>query len=70
MRVLKVLDPGTRRGPASEAQTLYEDLTDRSEPVDRSPGGARPTKRDRREMEAFRADRGAAGGPFRDGGDD
>ncbi|MBU2581369.1 MAG: RNA-binding S4 domain-containing protein [Alphaproteobacteria bacterium] len=27
MRVLKVLLPGTRRGPASEAQTLYEDLS-------------------------------------------
>lgn len=27
IRVLKVLDAGTRRGPASEAQTLYEDLS-------------------------------------------
>jgi len=27
IRVLKVLQPGSRRGPASEAQTLYEDLT-------------------------------------------
>lgn len=26
VRVLKVLQPGTRRGPASEAQALYEDL--------------------------------------------
>lgn len=39
VRVLKVLLPGTRRGPASEAQTLYEDLA----PVStsrQSPGGA------------------------------
>jgi len=70
VRILKVLDPGTRRGPASEAQTLYEDLTDRSEPADRSAGGARPTKRDRREMEAFRADRETGGRSFPDGGDD
>jgi ribosome-associated heat shock protein Hsp15 len=27
VRVLKVLEPGTRRGPASEAASLYEDLT-------------------------------------------
>ena len=26
VRVIKILDPGTRRGPAPEAQTLYEDL--------------------------------------------
>lgn len=26
IRVLRVLAPGTRRGPASEAQTLYEDV--------------------------------------------
>lgn len=27
IRVLKVLEPGTRRGPATEARTLYEELT-------------------------------------------
>ena len=27
VRVLKVLEPGTRRGPFSEAQSLYEELT-------------------------------------------
>ena len=27
VKVLKVLDPGTRRGPATEAQDLYEDLS-------------------------------------------
>jgi len=28
VRVIKVLGIGTRRGPASEAQTLYEDMAD------------------------------------------
>jgi ribosome-associated heat shock protein Hsp15 len=28
VRVIKVLAIGTRRGPASEAQTLYEDMAD------------------------------------------
>jgi ribosome-associated heat shock protein Hsp15 len=28
IRVVRVLALGTRRGPASEAQTLYEDLAD------------------------------------------
>lgn len=28
VKVLKVLATGTRRGPASEAQTLYEDMAD------------------------------------------
>lgn len=26
IRVVRILAPGTRRGPAAEAQTLYEDL--------------------------------------------
>jgi ribosome-associated heat shock protein Hsp15 len=30
IRVVRVLALGSRRGPASEAQTLYEDLTDDS----------------------------------------
>lgn len=30
VRVVRVLDPGERRGPASEAQMLYEDLEDQS----------------------------------------
>ncbi|MEQ8824215.1 MAG: RNA-binding S4 domain-containing protein [Filomicrobium sp.] len=33
VRVLKVVEPGQRRGPASEAQTLYEDLTPINEPL-------------------------------------
>lgn len=59
VRILKVLAAGERRGPASEARELFEDLTPPVEPVpgprglpamggERSPGAGRPTKRDRR----------------------
>ena len=54
VRVIRVLAHGTRRGPASEAQTLYEDLTPPAAARDDVPGtpqaqdGGRPTKRDRR----------------------
>lgn len=54
VRVVKILDPGMRRGPAPEAQRLYEDLTPPAiltEPVVRN--GPRPTKRDRRVLDAF-----------------
>jgi ribosome-associated heat shock protein Hsp15 len=54
IRVVKILDPGTRRGPAPEAQRLYEDLTPPAvltEPMVR--GGPRPTKRDRRALDAY-----------------
>jgi len=59
--VLKVLLPGTRRGPAEEARTLYEDLSPPAEarpPTDapvaeRDPGAGRPTKRERREIDRF-----------------
>lgn len=57
IRVVRVLAIGTRRGPASEAQTLYDDLT----PPDTTPEpqqrvGGRPTKRDRRALDALRGD--------------
>ncbi|MGI9405135.1 MAG: RNA-binding S4 domain-containing protein [Hyphomicrobiaceae bacterium] len=67
IRILKILAPGTRRGPADEAQALYEDLTPEEEtpapakglvtPVPaarREPGRGRPTKRERREIDQFR----------------
>lgn len=57
IRVVRIVAPGVRRGPASEAQTLYDDLTPPEEAEAPAPprAGARPTKRDRRAMEAFRS---------------
>jgi ribosome-associated heat shock protein Hsp15 len=60
--VVRVLEIGTRRGPASEAQSLYEDLSPPPPPkveqqsVPRYDGGGRPTKRDRRKMDQSRRD--------------
>ena len=58
-RVLKVLAPGVRRGPAEEAARLFEDLTPPAEPkvapfVQNDPGAGRPTKRDRRAITALK----------------
>ena len=58
IRVIKIVELGTRRGPASEAQTLYEDLSPPEEkiPQEHTPrGGARPTKKDRRSLDLIRA---------------
>jgi len=60
IRVIKVLAMGERRGPAPEAQTLYEDLTPKEDPVPRGPGAdgkGRPTKRDRRNLDLMRMSR-------------
>jgi len=62
VRVIKVVAGGTRRGPASEAQTLFEDLTPPPEahadepptPAQRERGAGRPTKKDRRATDALR----------------
>jgi ribosome-associated heat shock protein Hsp15 len=54
--VVRVVGVTERRGPAHVAQTLYEDLTPKEpekETISRS--GKRPTKRDRRRLEAFRS---------------
>jgi ribosome-associated heat shock protein Hsp15 len=59
VRVVRIIAPGLRRGPASEAQTLYDDLTPAPEPqnetfVSQNPryeGKGRPTKRDRRKLD-------------------
>ena len=66
IRVIRVTALGERRGPASEAQGLYEDL-DIQQSVDGGPslsaapsrlsGSGRPTKRDRRALERFKTDR-------------
>ncbi len=69
IKVVKVVALGARRGPAPEAQGLYEDLSpppvrkDDAEPAvetmpvaERSPGAGRPTKRERRETDRLRGD--------------
>lgn len=62
IRVIKVTALGSRRGPAPEAQTLYEDLSppvpEESLPREaaRSPGEGRPTKRDRRAIDRLQAE--------------
>ncbi|HWJ74962.1 MAG TPA: RNA-binding S4 domain-containing protein [Kaistia sp.] len=70
VRVLKVLAPGVRRGPAPEAQQLYEAVTPPAS-IRPASGGERPTKRDRRALDAFHSADSALGGTvFRDDGDD
>ena len=60
LRVVRVVAAGTRRGPASAARALYEDLTPQVpvEPGSPQDGdrrrGRRPTKRDRRRIGALR----------------
>jgi ribosome-associated heat shock protein Hsp15 len=63
VRLLKVLAFGERRGPPSEAQALFSDLSPPPEPQpgfgsalagDRAPGAGRPTKRERRDLERFK----------------
>ena len=56
LRLMRFVAPGTRRGPAPEAQTLYDDLTpppaDPGAPVPRR--GGRPTGKARRDFDAGR----------------
>lgn len=59
LAVVRVIDVAERRGPASVAQTLYEDLTPKEAPgsdtgLETQRPGKRPTKRDRRLLDAFR----------------
>lgn len=55
IRVIRVVAAGTRRGPASEARTLYEDLSPpASAPATDEAGGRRPTKKDRRRIDALK----------------
>ena len=65
IRVIKIIKLGNRRGPAKEAQALYEDLqpidqiakkidsTLTPESVKRERGSGRPTKVQRRAIERF-----------------
>ena len=65
VRVVKIIALGTRRGPASEAITLYEDISPPVAPrpgkgetapgfESRDSGAGRPTKRDRRATEQLK----------------
>ncbi|SEL10535.1 heat shock protein Hsp15 [Roseovarius azorensis] len=56
VRVVRIAALGTRRGPAPEAQALYEDIgdpvpRDSVPPAPRYEGKGRPTKRDRRKLD-------------------
>ncbi len=64
--IIKIISLASRRGPAPEAQALYEDLSPPPPPkaekpleatgFEREKGMGRPTKRDRREMSKLRDD--------------
>lgn len=62
--VWRILSAGSRRGPASEAAGLYEDLSPpplpRPDPALppglRPPGAGRPTKRERRDTDRLKGD--------------
>lgn len=64
--VWRVLDTGSRRGPAEEARRLYEDLTPKPDPAaavtepapaaERAAGAGRPTKKERRLIDRWRGE--------------
>jgi ribosome-associated heat shock protein Hsp15 len=66
IRVIRIIDTGSRRGPAPEAQSLYQDLEPplprppagsaaggMAEPPRREAGSGRPTKRERRALDSL-----------------
>lgn len=54
LSVVRVTGAAERRGPATLARSLYEDLTPPAPPPLAERQGKRPTKRDRRRLEALR----------------
>ena len=58
IRVVRIIAEGSRRGPATEAQELYEDLSPPPETRQPEPPrvGPRPTKKDRRDMDRARGE--------------
>ena len=63
VKIIKIVGIGSRRGPAPEAQALYEDMSPpvvRPDPLSRpaedgkrESGAGRPTKKDRRDIERW-----------------
>ena len=68
VRVIRIVELGSRRGPATEAVTLYEDLSPEAPKREtrtaetlferRERGAGRPTKRDRRATQNLKSDFG------------
>ncbi|MEH6717662.1 MAG: RNA-binding S4 domain-containing protein [Aurantimonas endophytica] len=65
IRILTIRDPGVRRGPASEAAGLFEDITPPPPKPDDTPAGQEtgyqpserpPNKRERRQLDRLRGD--------------
>lgn len=57
VRVIRIVDLGTRRGPPADARLLYKDLSPPPTPTTqetRTRGAGRPTKRDRRVLMALK----------------
>ncbi len=56
VRIIRIIGLGTRRGPAPEAQALYDDLAPKPDPAEITPDvpnndrKGRPTKKDRRQI--------------------
>jgi len=62
LKLVKVIQCGARRGPATEAQTLYEDNSPTPPKKQETPlpdfarekGAGRPTKKDRRDLQRLK----------------
>jgi ribosome-associated heat shock protein Hsp15 len=65
IRIIRIVELGARRGPATEARTLYEDLDPpdargaggtgpTTRVAERDPGSGRPTKAERRAIDRLR----------------
>lgn len=62
VRVVRILACGVRRGPAPEAQALYDDMSPEKVHRPKNPrfdGKGRPTKKDRRDMKSLSRDDGS-----------